>query len=85
MRIDIVVALVKVHRHAAAGLATVLDDPLGQRLDLVAWNTASALEEGTDAAIAGELADADLALDARDVVAVLVLVAVGDLGNDLLA
>jgi len=63
----------------------VLDDPLGQCLDLVAWDAASALEEGTDTAIGGELADADLALDARDVVAVLVLVAVGDLGNDLLA
>ena len=85
MRIDIVVALVKVDRHAAAGLATVLDDPLGQRLDLVAWNTASALEEGADSAIDDEWADADLTLDARDALAVLVPAAVGDVGGDLLA
>jgi len=34
--LDIVVTLVKVHRHTAAGLATVLDDSSGQCLDLFA-------------------------------------------------
>jgi len=49
VRIDIVVTLVKEHRHAATDRATVLDDSLGQRLDLVAWKAASFLEEGADA------------------------------------
>ena len=85
VRIDIVVALVKVHRHAAAGLATVLDDPLGQRLDLVAWYAAGVLKEGADAAPAGKWIDADFTVDAHNVLAVLVPTAVGDVGGNLLA
>jgi hypothetical protein len=49
VRIDIVVTLVKEHRHTATDRATVFDDSLGQRLDLVAWKAASFLEEGADA------------------------------------
>ena len=54
VRVDIVVALVKEHRHAAAGLATVLDDPLGQHLYIFAMYAPSALKEGADAAKGGE-------------------------------
>jgi len=85
VRIDIVVALVKEHRHAAAGLATVLDDSFGQRLDLVAWHPASTLKEGANAAPAGEWIDADFTVDAHNVLAVLVPTAVGDVGGNLLA
>ena len=85
VRIDIVVAPVKVHRDAAAGLATVLDDPLGQRLDLAAWYATSALKEGADAAPAGDFIDADFTVDADDVLAILVPAAVGDVGRDFLA
>jgi len=85
VRIDIVVALVKVHRDAAAGLATVLDDPLGQSLDLAAWYATSALKEGADAAPAGEFIDADFTVDADDVLAILVPAAVGDVGRDFLS
>lgn len=79
MRIDIVVALVKEQRHASTGVATVLDDSLGQYLDLVAWITASALEEGADAVSE----DLWAPIDADDLLAVLVPAAVGDVGVDL--
>jgi len=78
--LDIVVALVKVHRHTAAGLATVLDDSLGQRLDLFARNSASALKEGADAIMTDDRAPA---IDAHDLLAVLVPAAVRDVGGDL--
>ena len=82
MCIDIVVALVNEHRHAATGLATVVNDPLGQRLDLVAWNAPSTLKESADLAFNDS---SDHTVDAREVLAVLVPGAVGDLGGDLLA
>jgi len=77
--LDIVVTLVKVHRHTAASLATVLDDSSGQCLDLVAWNSASALKESADAATQ----DLGAPIDAHDLLAVLVPTAVGDVGGDL--
>ena len=85
MRIDIVIAPVIIHGHAATGLATVLNDPSGQRLDLVAWNAPSALKEGADPAIADKGVSADLTVDACDVLAVLVPSAVRDLGGDIVA
>jgi len=78
--LDIVVTLVKVHRHTAAGLAAVLDDSSGQRLDLFACNSASALKEGADAIMIDGRAPA---IDAHDLLAVLVPATVGDVGGDL--
>ena len=85
MRFNVVVALVIIHRYVATDPATVLDDPLGQRLDLVAWNTPSASKEGADLAIDGEGIDAGPTVDACDVLAVLVPATVRDPGGDIVA
>lgn len=58
MGADVVVALVKVDRDAAAGVAVVLDDALGQGLDLATWEAASTLEKSTYAAVLGVLESA---------------------------
>ena len=50
MRIDVVVTLVKEHRDATAVVATMFDDPLGERLDCAARKAASILKEGADEA-----------------------------------
>ena len=81
MRIDVVVTLVKEHRDATAVVATVFDDPLGERLDCAARKAASILKEGADAAdyIQAEV----ITVDAGDMLAVLEHAIVVDL-SDLL-
>jgi hypothetical protein len=67
MRLDIVIAIVKKHRDATAYPATMLDDPIRQRLDIFACNaTLRTLKEGADA-LSGFLP-----INACDVLAVLV-------------
>jgi hypothetical protein len=80
MRLDIVIAVVKEHRDAAAYLATMLDDPIRQRLDIFAWNpTLRALKEGADGVSFSD------AIDACDVLAVLVYTGVVGVVCDLQA
>jgi hypothetical protein len=81
VRFDIVVTLIEEDGHATTGLTTVLDNPVGQCLDLVAWHTASALKESADAALS-EFPEADT--EAHDELPVLVPAAVGDVADDLL-
>jgi hypothetical protein len=63
--------------HAATNRATVLNDSLGQRLDLVAWKAASVLKEGANTIT-------ECPIDAHELLAVLVPAVVVDLGGDLL-
>jgi len=80
VRIDVIVALVKEYGHAATGHATVVDDSLGQRLDLVAWKAASFLKKGADTMTCLSVAP----IDAHDPLVVLIPATVGDMGGDLL-
>ena len=79
---DVVITRVKEHRDATAFAATMVDDPLGERLDCAARNAASILKEGADAA---EGNHAGFIVDADDVLAVLVHAVVVDVSSDLLA
>ena len=81
VRIDVVVTLVKEHRDATAVVATMFDDPLGERLDCAARKAASILKEGADAAHCRLGA---VTFDAGDMLAVLEHAVVVDL-IDLLA
>ena len=85
VRTDVVVTRVKEHRDATAFAATMVDNPLGERLDCAARNAASILKEGADAAEVGEWEHADFTVDADDVLAVLVHAVVVDVSSDLLA
>ena len=85
MRTDVVITIIKEHRDATAFVATMIDDPLGERLDRAARKAAGILEEGADAAVVCEWMHADFSVDADDVLAVLVPAVVVGVSSDLLA